>query len=83
MMIEIIDVCLCCKIYNNCYYNHFELPIPIDYFTCNHGTGYFVNNTEPINHFSVQLHPKINDDINRYHQIFISGYHFISIIQLK
>ena len=81
MMIEKNHAYPCCKIFKNCYLEHFELIIPIDYFTCNHKTGYFVNNTELINHLSVQLHPKINDDINRYHQMFISGYHFISIVQ--
>ena len=74
--------CSCCKIFKNCYFEHFDVTIPIDYFTYNHGTGYFVNNTELINHLSVQLHPKINDDVNRYHQFFyiwLSFYEYCSI----
>ena len=81
MMIETIHACPCCELYNNCYFNHLDVPVPIDYFICHHGTFFFVNTTELINHFSVQLHPKINDDIKRYHQFFISSYHFISIVQ--
>ena len=69
-MIEQHHACSCCKLFKNCYFQHFDVTIPTDYFTYNHGTGYFVNNTELINHLSVQLHPKINDDLNRYHQFF-------------
>ena len=82
MMIEQNHACPCCNLFTNCYFTHFGVTIPIDYFTCNHATGYFVNNTELINHLSVQLHPKINDDVNRYHQIFyiwLSFYEYSSI----
>ena len=58
MMIETNHACPCCKIFKNCYFEHFDVTIPIHYFTCNHGTGYFINNTELINHLSVQLHPE-------------------------
>ena len=67
MMIEQNHACPCCNLFTNCHFLYFDVTIPIDYFTCNHGTGYFVNNTELINHLSVQLHPKINDDVDRYH----------------
>ena len=67
MMIERIYACLCCELFNNCYFNHLDVPVPIYYYICHHGIGLFVNITELINHFSVHQHPKTNDDINCYH----------------
>ena len=81
MMIERMHACQSCELFNHCYFNHLDVPVPIDYFTCHNGIRLFVNITELINHFSVHQHPKRNDDINRYHQFFISGFRFISIVQ--
>ena len=33
MMIETNYACPCCKILKKCYFEHFEVTIPIDYFT--------------------------------------------------
>ena len=65
MMIEIIYACSCCELFNNYFFNHLDIPVPIDYFTCHHGISLFVIVTELINHFSVHQHPKTNDDVNR------------------
>ena len=58
MMIKTIYACLCCELFDNCYFSDLNVPVLIDYFSCHHGIGLFINITELINHFSVQLHPK-------------------------
>ena len=58
MMIERIHACTCCELFNNYYFNHLNILVPIDYFTCHHVIGIFVNVTKLINHFSVYQHPK-------------------------
>ena len=57
-MIERIHACTCCELFNNYYFNHLNILVPIDYFTCHHVIGIFVNVTKLINHFSVYQHPK-------------------------
>ena len=64
MMIEKRHICLCWQLFNNCYFNHLDVPVPIDYFVCHHGIGLFDNITDLINHFSVQQRPKTNNVIN-------------------
>ena len=83
MMIEKIYASLCCQLFQNRYFNHLDVPVLIDYFTCHHGIGLFDNITGLINYFSVQQHPKINDDINRYHQIFFVWFSFYQYCSKK
>ena len=83
MMIEKIYTSPCCQLFKNCYFNHLDVPVLIDYFTCHHGIGLFDNITSLINYFSVQQHPKINDDINRYHQIFYVWHSFYQYCSKK
>ena len=64
MMIEKRHICLYWQLFNNCYFNHLDVPVPIDYFVCHHGIGLFDNITDLINHFSVQQRPKTNNVIN-------------------
>ena len=65
MMIEKTYASPCYELFNNCFFQSFGRPVPIDYFTCHHGISLFVIVTELINHFSVHQHPKTNDDVNR------------------
>ena len=81
-MNERMHACPSCELFNHFYFNHLDIPVPIDYFTCHNGIYIFVNIAELINHFSVHQHPKRKDDINRYHQFFyiwISFYQYCSI----
>ena len=42
MMIERIYTCLCCHLFQNCYFQHLNIPIPINYFLCHHGFVFII-----------------------------------------
>ena len=54
MSIERIYTCPYYHLFKSCHFQHLNVPIPIDYFTCYRGIVFFDNVTNLINHFSVQ-----------------------------